>query len=1171
MKKIFTTSLFAILAFYSLTAGQLVFDFSIDRSDFNLISIGERSLIQMEDGMASSEKGSPFLPSLKINYSIPSRSVVRDVVVEDAEWIYLGNYRIFPSQGYVRLDENFVFHPEDPEIYSENAYYPENILENFTTGNKSGFSICALELNPFRYNPATGELYYLERCRLKVDFDDGLGDIVYLTEKQSTEFSRQIEGIVENPGDVFVFSPMIKDLRDSSHEYVIVAPYSISQEFEELIEWKSRKGYSSVVVPVESIYVNYSGYDDMEKIRNFVKDMHQNHGLIYLVLAGDHDNLGSRVIPIRNGSTTDNTPSDLYFSDVVPYSSNWDGNGNHVYGEYNIDGCDWYSDVYVGRFPVNNSQEVQRWISKVIGYEQNPPSGYLEKSLMAGAGLWPSVNYYGDRVCNYIADNFLPVHWQHVKMYQTDTLSFPQGFTDSFSDGCAWSQICGHGNPDGIYWYNPGGSIIDGSSASALTNGMKLGVVHSIACQPGWFDNYECVGEKLFNAPNGGAIAVQFNARYGWGAPPSFGPSEWLCIWLAEVVFTNEVWNIGAAHGLSKDVMVPGLSQGEHWCVTELNLFADPETPVYSSEPQSLYPTYDPVVSLGSNQYSVNVSNSRDPVEGAVCCLSDRDEPSIKFYAVTDPSGNAVVSTNFISTTSVVLTVTSHDYRAFLDTIPASSSSSFVAFTGIDTVIGGYQNGQFNTGCHYSAKIDVANFGTQTANAVRGVLSCSETGIAFNQDTLVFGNIDPSDTVTSAGSAAFSVSNNIPDGTTFHVDLTCFDQDDSTWLSSFDLTVNSPQIDFVVLKGPQTASPGDTLLLTPVVKNTGSANAFNSTVKMRTTNTNISVFDSSETVACLHPDSSAELYRQFAIAISPSCPEPTYIDLVFEIKTESLDVFCDTFVLYVGQAFEEDFEGTPGDWIFSGPSSWHTTEHTSNSPTHSMYCGVENNWTYSNSIANSRVISPAVDIARGSQLTFWHKYELYDNKDKVQVMISTDGGSTWDLINPVQGYTGKWAYAPYDSIYTGSQQTWQRQDFILDYEGEVKLSWLFFSNPSQNAEGYYFDDVSLHLSSGLTGVEEPVEPSPLKDFELFRAYPNPTQGEILISYSLGVSSIVEVSVFDITGRQVIRLYSGEQNPGRYSVEWNGRDEKGELMPSGTYFYKVTACGQITGDKFIVVK
>lgn len=49
---------------------------------------------------------------------------------------------------------------------------------------------------------------------------------------------------------------------------------------------------------------------------------------------------------------------------------------------------------------------------------------------------------------------------------------------------------------------------------------------------------------------------------------------------------------------------------------------------------------------------------------------------------------------------------------------------------------------------------------------------------------------------------------------------------------------------------------------------------------------------------------------------------------------------------------------------------------------------------------------------------------------------------------------------------------------------------------------------------------------------------------------------IELSIFDVSGRQVKVLASGEQSPGHYEVTWNGKDAKGASCPSGVYFIKL---------------
>jgi len=60
------------------------------------------------------------------------------------------------------------------------------------------------------------------------------------------------------------------------------------------------------------------------------------------------------------------------------------------------------------------------------------------------------------------------------------------------------------------------------------------------------------------------------------------------------------------------------------------------------------------------------------------------------------------------------------------------------------------------------------------------------------------------------------------------------------------------------------------------------------------------------------------------------------------------------------------------------------------------------------------------------------------------------------------------------------------------------------------------------------------------------------------SYNLNESADTTVSVYDSNGLKVRTLYSGWRDKGEYDVNWNGRDESGEMVQDGTYTFDVTA-------------
>jgi subtilisin family serine protease len=87
----------------------------------------------------------------------------------------------------------------------------------------------------------------------------------------------------------------------------------------------------------------------------------------------------------------------------------------------------------------------------------------------------------------------------------------------------------------------------------------------------------------------------------------------------------------------------------------------------------------------------------------------------------------------------------------------------------------------------------------------------------------------------------------------------------------------------------------------------------------------------------------------------------------------------------------------------------------------------------------------------------------------------------------------------------------------------------------------------------MVGTEE--EKMPLKDLTKIRVYPNPFHKNLNISYELKKKMAYTLSIHDATGRKIITLKAGEDNPGRYNLIWSGNNP-------GIYFIRIrTAEGE----------
>jgi hypothetical protein len=80
-------------------------------------------------------------------------------------------------------------------------------------------------------------------------------------------------------------------------------------------------------------------------------------------------------------------------------------------------------------------------------------------------------------------------------------------------------------------------------------------------------------------------------------------------------------------------------------------------------------------------------------------------------------------------------------------------------------------------------------------------------------------------------------------------------------------------------------------------------------------------------------------------------------------------------------------------------------------------------------------------------------------------------------------------------------------------------------------------------------------------FALYQNTPNPFNPKTRIHFDVPAGGgDVSIKIYDVEGRLVRTLVSGEQFPGRWSTTWEGNDDGGTRVASGVYFCRMTAVG-----------
>jgi hypothetical protein len=117
------------------------------------------------------------------------------------------------------------------------------------------------------------------------------------------------------------------------------------------------------------------------------------------------------------------------------------------------------------------------------------------------------------------------------------------------------------------------------------------------------------------------------------------------------------------------------------------------------------------------------------------------------------------------------------------------------------------------------------------------------------------------------------------------------------------------------------------------------------------------------------------------------------------------------------------------------------------------------------------------------------------------------------------------------------------------------------AKPITTAQSYYvvaakdihgnLSPLSNQVSVLLTGIDS--KGGLPKTFALMQNYPDPFNPTTLISYQLSAVSNVSLKVYDMLGREVASLFNGRENPGSYSVMFDG-----SRHASGVYLYRLVA-------------
>ena len=137
--------------------------------------------------------------------------------------------------------------------------------------------------------------------------------------------------------------------------------------------------------------------------------------------------------------------------------------------------------------------------------------------------------------------------------------------------------------------------------------------------------------------------------------------------------------------------------------------------------------------------------------------------------------------------------------------------------------------------------------------------------------------------------------------------------------------------------------------------------------------------------------------------------------------------------------------------------------------------------------------------------------------------------------------------------------------------GDLRLKLEWYEASYDSISTIYSNHRNVEISISNLGIDNIILPN---EYNLLNPYPNPFNPVTVLKYVVPVAGQILISIYDIHGREVTKLYNGNQMPGYHMITWDASD-----YSSGMYFVKMVAGapaansegGFVKTQKLILVK
>ena len=974
---------------------------------------GTQYIITVPKMASMLEEGTPDLPLFAIPVLIDDEAKM-EVRIENAQYKDFENIEIAPSKGNLSREVDPASVPfRYGEMYSQNAFYPASqaqldqpyILRDFRGQN--------IIVYPFAYNPVTKTLRVYTHLVLTMSQTQEKGINPKLSLKKGhAHLSPETEAM---------YAHRFVNYRDKTTKYsfvadegslLVICPDRFLDAMQPFVDWKNMSGRPTTMVSLSEI-----GGNNTDLIKTYILNHYNNpdENLCYVLLVGDYADLTPKAM---SGGA-----SDIWFGQ--------------------LEGNDYYPEVFVGRFSAETAIDVQNQVTKVIYYERDitTQANWLDKGIGIGSSEGAGSGHNGGESdyqhIEYIRDTLLHYTYSEVSQHYhgVGVGTNAAMLRENFNNGASICNYCNHGSQTN--WYV--GSF-NNSQVNALVNDYKWPVIWSTACLNGQF-NYSqpCFAEAWMRATNNstgvptGAIGGMFSWTSQPWQPPMTGQDEMvdvLCEWRNADHYHH---TLGGA-SLNGNMRILDLHPSDQGATHNTwILFGDPSLMMRTANPTEMNLTCEPeALFLGQTELRLTAEAEHAlatlSINGSVIASAPivNGEATLTFESPTETGTAQLVVTSFNKVTEV----------RDIAIIPANGAYlTYNSFSVNDA------NGQADYGENISLNLTIKNIGNEAATNVQVTLNSDSPDLNILNGTATIPSIEALSEYTLNDAFQITINEMITDGTQAYFTLLCTDGS-HTWNSQFRITLHAPAFalsDFRPLGNP---NPGESGTLLVGFRNTGSSDANAAIIQLYSSSTELVFNPIQYNLGTIPAGETATATATFTT--SSDLPTGSSLEVYYHMEALPYTI-CGTELINIGPV-KETFE--TGDfsafaWETLGGANWYIDNSTSNTGSYSARSGAIGN-------THLTTLQVSINVSEDGVISFYKKVCTEANKDKITFYIDNTAKGEWS-----------------------GEVDWSQETFPVS-AGTHKFKWIYMKDGSGSYgdDCCWIDDIQFPSSNMVTLLPE---------------------------------------------------------------------------------------------------